>query len=234
MSTETERTPPLGFARPRPQRFARPRPQPDDDDRPFRQSLEALSRQLAARGPHEPPPVDPAAAEVKLPPEPTRPERQRRRRSAVLPLLAVVLGVALAAVVHAMITPPPEPQPPRAAIVMPPPPPDSVPPPSTAELAPPKPVTVDPPPPPVAPVVVAAPEPAAPKGKLEGYETMEIQTRLKAIGLNPGPLDGLSGAQTVAAIKQYEASKGRPQAGTLDRDLLQQLRQEPKEQSPAK
>ena len=77
-------------------------------------------------------------------------------------------------------------------------------------------------------MVVAAPEPATPKGNLEGYEIMELQTRLKALGLNPGPLDGLSGAQTVAAIKQYEASRNRPQTGKLDRELLKQLRQEPK------
>jgi hypothetical protein len=227
MSTETERTSDLGFAR--------PRPQPDDDDRPFRQSLEDLSRQLAARGPPEPPPFEPGAAEIELPPEPTSPARQNRRRGPLLPLLALLLGVALAAVVHARITPPPEPQAPRAAAaVIAPPPPDPVPPPSAAEIAPAKPVTVDPPPPPVARAIVAAPEPAAPKGKLEGYEIMEVQARLKAIGLNPGPLDGLSGAQTVAAIKQYEASKGREQAGKLDRELLKQLRQEPKEQAPAK
>jgi len=144
------------------------------------------------------------------------------------------LGAALAAVVHAMISPPPEPQPARTAALVPPPLPNAVPPPSAAEIAPAKPVTVEPPPPPVAPVVVAAPEPAGtPKGKLEGYEVMEIQTRLKALGLNPGPLDGLSGAQTVTAIKQYEASKSRPQAGKLDRELLKQLRQEPKELGPA-
>jgi hypothetical protein len=225
MSTETERTGDLGFAR--------PRPQPEDDDRPFRQSLEDLSRQLAARRPHEPPPFDPSA-EVELPREPTKPARQNRRRGPLLPLLALVLGVALAAVVHAMISPPPEPQTPRAAAVVPQPPPDPVPPPSAAELAPPKAVTVNPPPSPVAPVVVAAPEPAAPKGKLEGYEIMEVQMRLKTIGLNPGPLDGVSGSQTVAAIKQYEASKSRPQTGTLDRELLKQLRQEPKEPAPAK
>jgi Putative peptidoglycan binding domain len=228
MSTETERTTDLGFAR--------PRPVADDDDRPFRESLEELSRQLAARRPHEPPPFDPKAAEVEQPLEPTKPARQSSRRSPVLPLLALVLGVALAAVVRAMITSPPEPQTPRAAIVTPPPLPNPVPPPSAAEIAPAKkPVTVDPPAPPVAPVVIAVPEPAATtKGKLEGYEIMEIQTRLKVLGLNPGPLDGLSGAQTVAAVKQYEASKSRPQTGKLDRELLKQLRQEPKEQAPAK
>jgi peptidoglycan hydrolase-like protein with peptidoglycan-binding domain len=89
-------------------------------------------------------------------------------------------------------------------------------------------VTVDPPPPSVAPVVVAKPEVAVPpKGKLEGYEVMEIQSRLKAAGLNPGPLDGVAGGQTRSAIKEYEAAKGQPSTGKLDRALLQQLRQEP-------
>ena len=74
---------------------------------------------------------------------------------------------------------------------------------------------------------MVAPEPSALKGKLEGYEIMEIQARLKAAGLNPGPLDGMPGGQTSSAIKQYEASKGQAQTGKLDRDLLKQLRREP-------
>jgi len=105
--------------------------------------------------------------------------------------------------------------------------------PTAAEIAPPARVTVDPPPPPAAPVIIAAPEPPPPKAKLEAYEIMEIQTRLKAIGLSPGPLDGLPGQQTVAAIKQYEASKGQPQTGKASREVLKLLRQEP-ERTPAK
>jgi putative peptidoglycan binding protein len=224
MSIETERTTGLGFAR--------SRPWPDEDDRPFRQSLEDLSRQLAARRPYEPPPFAPIA-DVDVPPEPTMPARRSRRHGPVLPLLALMLGVVLAALVHSAINPPPEPQTPVAAALVPPPLPAPVPPPSAADLLPTKPALVDPPPP-AAPVIVAAPEPTVSKGKLEGYEIMEIQTRLKALGLNPGPLDGLSGAQTVTAIKQYEASKSRPQTGKLDRDLLKQLRQEPKEQAATK
>jgi membrane-bound lytic murein transglycosylase B len=61
---------------------------------------------------------------------------------------------------------------------------------------------------------------------------MEIQTRLKAAGLDPGPLDGLPGTQIAAAIKQYEASKGRPQNGKPDRDLLRQLRRDAAPQYP--
>jgi membrane-bound lytic murein transglycosylase B len=56
---------------------------------------------------------------------------------------------------------------------------------------------------------------------------MEIQSRLKAAGLNPGPLDGLVGGQTASAIKEYEAAKGKPSTGKPDRALLLQLRQEP-------
>jgi hypothetical protein len=218
MSTEAERPPDIGFAR--------ARPVLDDVDEPFRQSLADLSRQLAARGPREAPPFDPRA-DIGVAPESTKPARQNRRRRPSLAVLALVLGLALAAVIHAMLGAPTEaPQSARTAVVSPPPLPEPVPPPSAAEIAPP--ATVAPPPPsPAAPVVVAGPEPVAPKGKLEAYEIMEIQTRLKAIGLDPGPLDGRSGPQTVAAIKQYEASKGRPQTGKLDREVLKRLRQEP-------
>jgi hypothetical protein len=225
MSTEPERRSDIGFAR--------PRPAAETSDEPFRQSLAELARQLAARTPREPPPFDPAAA-AKLTPEPTEPGRKIRRRRPYLLLLPLAVGFALAAVIHAWFAAPTEPvQSARVVAVVPPPLPQPVPPPSAAEIAPPARVTVDPPAPPAAPVVVAAPEPA-PKGKLEAYEIMEIQTRLKAVGLNPGPLDGLSGQQTVAAVKQYEASKGQPQTGKATRELLKQLRLEPERNTASK
>jgi len=228
MSTEVDRSPDIGFAR--------PRPDVGDVDEPFRQSLADLSRQLAARRPQEPPPFDPKA-KVKLAPEPREPARKTRRTRPHLALLALAAGIGLAAAISAVLRASPESAQPTRAVAVAPPLPAPVAPPSAVEITPPQRATIDPPPPPVAPVVVAAPEPPAPKGKLEGYEIMETQTRLKAIGLNPGPLDGLSGSQTVTAIKQYEASKGRPQTGKLDRELLKQLRLEvarapAKEQAP--
>jgi hypothetical protein len=209
-------------------RFVRPRPASDDGDEPFRQSLAELSRQLASRTVREPPPFDPKAGS-DLPPEPREPARRYRRHRPGLALLALATGVGLAAVVHALVGPIHEPSrtaapTPTVAAVVPAPPSDLAPP-TTAELKPIKPATADPPPPPVTPV--AAPEPPQPKGKLEPYEILEIQTRLKATGLNPGPLDGLAGGQTSGAVKQYEATKGQPQTGKLDRDLLGQLRREP-------
>jgi peptidoglycan hydrolase-like protein with peptidoglycan-binding domain len=132
-------------------------------------------------------------------------------------------------VIHVLIRAPAEPlQSPRTMATVVPPPPEPAPPPNADAIAPARPVTADPPPPTVPPIVVAKPEVAVPpKGKLEGYEVMEIQTRLKAVGLNPGPLDGVVGGQTASAIKEYEAAKGKPSTGKPDRDLLKQLRQEP-------
>jgi Putative peptidoglycan binding domain len=220
MSTQAEQPPDIGFAR--------PRPMVDDTDEPFRQSLADLSRQLASRVPIEPPPFDPKLAD-ELPPEPTRPARQLRRHRPWLGVLALVVGFGLAGVIHVLIRAPAEPpQPPRTMATVVPPPPEPAPPPKADAIAPARPVTADPPPPTVPPIIVAKPEVAVPpKGKLEGYEVMEIQTRLKAVGLNPGPLDGVVGGQTASAIKEYEAAKGKPSTGKPDRDLLKQLRQEP-------
>jgi hypothetical protein len=207
--------------------FAHRRPPPVDVDAPFRQSLADLSRQLAGRTPVDPPEFDPKL-EFEVAPEPTEPARRRHVRPH-LALLALALGVGLAAVIHALLNATmsdPSPAPPRVVSVVPPPPPEPAPAITAADLAP-KRVTADPPPAPVTPVAAPAPEPPAAKGKLEAYEIMEVQTRLKSAGLNPGPLDGLAGGQTTSAIKQYEASKNLPQAGKLDRDLLKQLRQEP-------
>jgi uncharacterized protein (TIGR02594 family) len=38
--------------------------------------------------------------------------------------------------------------------------------------------------------------------------TLEIQRRLKAVGLDPGPLDGVRGRLTIAAIRAFQAKHG--------------------------
>ena len=214
MRTQAEQPPDISFGR--------PRPMVDDTDEPFRQSLADLSRQLASRVPIGPPEFDPKAAD-ELPAEPTEPARWHR---SWLGALALLVGVGLAGVIYLLIGAPAEPpQSPRTMVAVVPPPPAPVPPPNADALAPNRPVTVDPPPTPVAPIVIEVT--VLPKGKLEGYEVMEIQSRLKAAGLNPGPLDGVVGEQTASAIKEYEAAKGKPSTGKPDRALLLQLRQEP-------
>jgi tol-pal system protein YbgF len=57
-------------------------------------------------------------------------------------------------------------------------------------------------------------------------EIVEVQTRLEALGMNPGPLDGNLGPRTIRAIKRYEEANGRPQTGNIDREILGRLRQE--------
>lgn len=54
----------------------------------------------------------------------------------------------------------------------------------------------------------------------------EIQTRLLSLGLRPGPVDGVAGRQTTAAIQGYLRSRGQAMPTRLDRALLERLRQE--------
>jgi hypothetical protein len=62
---------------------------------------------------------------------------------------------------------------------------------------------------------------------LDTYQILEAQARLRDLNLNPGPLDGVIGSQTVAAVKRYEQMKGLPRTGKLDGDLLTRLRADP-------
>jgi peptidoglycan hydrolase-like protein with peptidoglycan-binding domain len=59
---------------------------------------------------------------------------------------------------------------------------------------------------------------------LSKAEIVEIQKRLAALGLNPGPIDGVAGTRTVASVRIYEARAGRPVTGKIDRSLLTLLR----------
>lgn len=74
---------------------------------------------------------------------------------------------------------------------------------------------------PTAPPASAAPIDVSP---LTLDEVREVQTWLKAFGLDPGPIDGLAGPLTTAAIKRYESARQRSPTGTLDRRLLELLR----------
>ena len=101
---------------------------------------------------------------------------------------------------------------------------------ATAPLAPTPPV----PTPPVAPSV-SAPEvtkptlPSAPTGgarPLSNDEVRETQAWLKAFGFDPGPLDGLPGSRTMAAVKRYQATRQAEETGLLNRSLLRQVRKD--------
>ncbi len=53
------------------------------------------------------------------------------------------------------------------------------------------------------------------KPPMTGAMVKEIQSRLKAAGFHPGPLDGLFGAQTQAAVVAYQASRGMTPDGEV-------------------
>lgn len=81
--------------------------------------------------------------------------------------------------------------------------------------------TPEPPPP-----TAAAPH-TVPAEPLAGEEVREVQKRLQGFGFNPGPADGIAGRMTANAVMRYQQSRGQPQNGDIDRDLLDQLRQDP-------
>jgi peptidoglycan hydrolase-like protein with peptidoglycan-binding domain len=56
-----------------------------------------------------------------------------------------------------------------------------------------------------------------------------VQIELRALGFNPGTVDGEFGAQTEAALRAYQQANRLPETGKLDdmtlRTLLPEMRQ---------
>ena len=72
----------------------------------------------------------------------------------------------------------------------------------------------------------APPAPPAPTTLSRG-EIREVQKRLLGFGFNPGPIDGAAGVRTEVATQHYLEARGQPQMPPTDRQLLEQLRQDP-------
>jgi hypothetical protein len=62
---------------------------------------------------------------------------------------------------------------------------------------------------------------------LSNEEFRELQAKLATLGHDPGPVDGLFGPQTIAAVKRYEIARGQEPTGHVDFRLLERLRREP-------
>src|SRR5262245_33402116 len=111
--------------------------------------------------------------------------------------------------------PPPVPPPPLPATVTPAPAPEPSPPPSvTSKPAP----------------VADTPAPLSPppsEAALPVRDVREVQARLRAFGFEPGPVDGVAGRQTEAAVRRYQQSRTQWQTGKVDSELLEQLRRDP-------
>ncbi|HKU95472.1 MAG TPA: peptidoglycan-binding domain-containing protein, partial [Vineibacter sp.] len=47
-------------------------------------------------------------------------------------------------------------------------------------------------------------------------EVAQLQGRLRALGFNPGPADGVVGPRTVTAVREFQAAHGLTVTGTID------------------
>jgi len=83
------------------------------------------------------------------------------------------------------------------------------------------------PPEPSTPTQTAAIEPAADSTALRIDEVKELQVKLRTFGFNPGAVDGVAGPMTQSAAMRYQQARGQWQTGTVDRELLAQLREDP-------
>ncbi|MFI4998726.1 MAG: peptidoglycan-binding protein [Reyranellales bacterium] len=79
-----------------------------------------------------------------------------------------------------------------------------------------------------APAVEAAPNGLAPEQvTLQRDEVREVQAKLRSFGFDPGPIDGSPGRMTKGAALKYQQNRAHLQTGEVDRQLLEQLRQDP-------
>ncbi len=197
-----------------------------DQEEAFRRSLAEFTNQLASRQTVEPPdfPVDTDDDDAPAP----RPNRRWYRLALAATLATGLLAGAMAFLGKSAPSSSAKTSPATAAFTLPAPPHAPAPPngndfATPADSAPAampdqsQALAVPAPPPP------PKPAPGPPK-RLDSPAIQEVQTRLQSLGLNPGPVDGIAGPRTQAAIKRYEQSKGHTPTGTADSVLLDKLR----------
>lgn len=212
----------------------------DPVDERFKQSLEGLSRRLNEQTASQTPKDPRLAAEARRAALAAYDLARTRRLQAILKTggaAALAAGIAWLVV---FISASPEPQPhttasrerlatveaaaaaPTRAATAPIPiaPAPSVPAPSIADPASVTLASAD-------PATVGSTPPAPELASLSDGEVREVQSRLRSFGFSPGPLDGTAGPMTRAAIMRYQQERGLAQIGAVDRDLLDQLRQDP-------
>lgn len=60
-------------------------------------------------------------------------------------------------------------------------------------------------------------------GSAKAY-VVAIQEELKELGYHPGPLDGIEGSRTRAAIRSYQRNAGLPVTGRASKELLEHMK----------
>jgi len=197
-----------------------PRSDAGQSDEAFKRSIESLSRLLASR----PVPPPPSPETEFFAPRDEAAVFRRRSMPAVLLLVAAIAAVS--AGVYSFLRGAAPPQESHKTETIPAatvsPPPAALPAPSIPTVAP-SPVDTAP----VSSTDFVPPKPIVVSQPLDAHGISELQTRLGRLGFSPGPVDGVAGPMTVAAIKRYQQSRGRPLTTAVDDDLLDQLRKEP-------
>ena len=74
---------------------------------------------------------------------------------------------------------------------------------------------------------------SAPSGKnstqaLKVLSTKDAQRKLRELGFDPGPIDGVAGGKTASALKQFQSENGLPVTGQLDVSTAARLSQSQK------
>jgi hypothetical protein len=87
------------------------------------------------------------------------------------------------------------------------------------------PLLEQPPAPPAPAAQIPLPAPAKP-APLKADEIRELQGKFKALGFDPGAVDGVVGPTTLSAVRKYSQARGIANAEAT-RDLLVRLRSEP-------
>jgi hypothetical protein len=195
-----------------------PPPNDSDSDAPFRRSLEHLSEQLASRRPEAPTHID---APVRDPDEPPR-----GIRPALKVVAATMLAIAIVATIYSFRQTHQIPAAPKVAEAHP----VAAPVETKHAQVPAAPQNIAPPSesasPPAAPAPQQATAPPAPRPTpLDTAGIREVQTRLRSLGIDPGPVDGVMGPRTERAVRSYIDRRGKGPLG-LDSELLKQLRQD--------
>ena len=67
---------------------------------------------------------------------------------------------------------------------------------------------------------------------LNHEQIQQVQKHLKDAGFDPGPIDGILGESTRAAVREFQQKHGLPQTGHLDETTRQQLMSQAPHQAP--
>lgn len=87
-------------------------------------------------------------------------------------------------------------------------------------------------PPPKAAEPAQPPLESATDPELTWAEVLDLQKRLASLGVNPGPLDGINGPRTTAAVQRYQELKGLAATAKVDRRMLKLLQQDAGSSAP--